>query len=172
MAMKRAGLAAIAGIAAMIAAAGSADAGTRLRFDFFPFSPAYGDYSGEPYFVPAPRYYYSYQPYRPRVRPRYYAYQYEPDYYEPEVDPNYIAPPRTKRTMLPAQKAPATQGQKKSAGVSCDKATKIVSDYGFTQVKATSCAGKVYAFNAQRDGKPFTIKVSSASGELTEVKKQ
>jgi hypothetical protein len=182
MFLKRAGLAAIATAAVTIATAGVADAGTRLRLDFF--SPTYGDYYGEPYFVPAPRYYY-YQP-RPRLRPRYYAYQpdyqygpdyqYEPDYYEPEVNPKYAPQQRKKKTTnLPPAK-PATKqtkpADKKAAGMSCDKATKIVSDYGFTQVKPTSCTGKVYAFNAQRDGKPFVVKLSSASGELTEVKKQ
>ena len=41
----------------------------------------------------------------------------------------------------------------------------------FRRVKAESCNGKVYAFNATRDGKPFAIKVDAANGELTEVKK-
>ena len=75
-------------------------------------------------------------------------------------------------TSLPQQKSSTKTPAKQSAGITCEKATKIVSDYGFTQVKATSCTGKIYAFNAQRDGKPFMVKLSSASGELTEVKKQ
>jgi hypothetical protein len=171
MLAKRAGLAAIAAIAGVIATAGSADADTRLRWNFFPFGPAYDEPYGEPYFVQAPRYYYYYQP-RPRLRLRQYSYQYQPDYYEPEVNPNYIPPPRNKKaTSLPSQKL-SKPAQKKSAGISCDKATKIVSDYGFTEVKPTTCTGKVYAFNATRDGKPFAIKMSAASGELTEVKKQ
>src|SRR6476659_4583271 len=99
--MKRAGLAAIAAIAAGVGLSGAAEAGAGLNF--FPFGPGYGDYYDDPYVVPAPRYYY-YQP-RPRWRPRYYAYQYEPDYYEPEVNPNfrynYIAPPKKKTTTLP-----------------------------------------------------------------------
>jgi hypothetical protein len=171
MLAKRAGLVAIAVVAGLVAVAASADAGTRLRF-LFPFGPEYDDDSyGEPYFVPAPRYYYYYQ--RPRARPRYYSYQYEPDYYEPEIDPGYIPPPRKKKTTsLPSQKTGTKPAQTKTAGISCDKATNIVSDYGFTQVKPTACTGKVYAFSAQRDGKPFVIKMSSASGELTEVKKQ
>jgi hypothetical protein len=183
MIMKRAGLTAVAALAVTVAGAASAGAETGLRFNILPFGTGYQDYYGEPYFVPAPRYYYYYQA-RPRVRPRarYYSYQsepeyyepeyYEPEYYEPEAEPRY-APPRKKQrtTKLPAQKPAAKQDQQKSAAVSCDKATKIVSDYGFSKVKATSCTGKVYAFNAQRDGKPFTVKLSSASGELMEVKK-
>ena len=53
----------------------------------------------------------------------------------------------------------------------CDKAEKIVSGYGFTSVKPTTCTGQVFAFNATRSGKAYVIKLSSASGELTEVKK-
>lgn len=55
--------------------------------------------------------------------------------------------------------------------VSCEKATSIVSGYGFSTVEATQCKGTTYEFKAVRDGKDFVIKVSSASGELTEVKK-
>lgn len=58
-----------------------------------------------------------------------------------------------------------------AAGLSCDKATSVVSGYGFSNVTASSCKGKVYAFSAVRDGNAFTIKLDPASGELTEVKK-
>jgi hypothetical protein len=58
-----------------------------------------------------------------------------------------------------------------AGGMSCDKAGKIVSGYGFTSVKPTTCTGQVFAFNATRSGKAYTIKLSAASGELTEVKK-
>jgi hypothetical protein len=47
----------------------------------------------------------------------------------------------------------------------------VVSSFGFSSVEAASCTGKIYAFNAQRDGKAFSIKLDSASGELTDVKK-
>ena len=59
----------------------------------------------------------------------------------------------------------------KAEGLSCDKATSVVSGYGFSSVTPSSCSGKVYAFNAMRDGKSFAIKLDPASGELTEVKK-
>ncbi|HUQ36309.1 MAG TPA: hypothetical protein VM144_08030 [Aestuariivirga sp.] len=58
-----------------------------------------------------------------------------------------------------------------ASGMSCDKAGKIVSGYGFASVKPTTCTGQVFAFNATRSGKAYVIKLSSASGELTEVKK-
>ena len=62
----------------------------------------------------------------------------------------------------------------KAAGgaLSCDKAGQIISGYGFSAVKPSVCTGKVYAFNATRDGNSFAIKLDSGSGELTEVKKQ
>jgi hypothetical protein len=65
-------------------------------------------------------------------------------------------------------KAPA---KKQASGISCDKAGDIVAGYGFSGVKATSCQGSTYSFAAAREGKPYTIKLSAASGELTEVKK-
>lgn len=58
-----------------------------------------------------------------------------------------------------------------ASGLSCEKATSVVTGYGFSSVQPSSCSGKVYAFNATRDGKSFDIKLDSASGELTEVKK-
>jgi hypothetical protein len=58
-----------------------------------------------------------------------------------------------------------------TAAVTCEKATSIITGYGFATVEATKCAAPTYEFKAQRDGKDFLIKVSSASGELTEVKK-
>lgn len=58
-----------------------------------------------------------------------------------------------------------------ASGLSCEKATSVVSGYGFSSVTPSSCSGKVYAFNATRDGKSFAIKLDAASGELTEVKK-
>ena len=58
-----------------------------------------------------------------------------------------------------------------SGMLSCEKATSVVSGYGFSSVTAESCKGKVYAFNASRDGKNFAVKLDPASGELTEVKK-
>ena len=176
MISKRIGLAMLATAVVGLLAASEANAGSRGHLNLFPFGSAYDDYYGGPIFVPAPRYYY-YEPRRRHLRPRYYAYQYEPDYYEPdyyepEVNPEYVPPPRVKKAKLPASKTVTKTVQKTTGTLSCGKASKIVSDYGFNDVTPTSCGGKVYAFQAKRDGKPFSIKVSSASGELTEVKKQ
>lgn len=70
-----------------------------------------------------------------------------------------------------APAAAADEPPKAAGSLTCDKAANIVSGYGFSAVKPQTCAGKVYAFNASRDGKSFAIKLDAASGELTEVKK-
>ena len=79
------------------------------------------------------------------------------------------------QSVASVEKKAVTSTEKKTAsaatGMSCDKAEKIVSGYGFTSVKPTTCTGQVFAFNATRSGKAYVIKLSSASGELTEVKK-
>lgn len=101
-------------------------------------------------------------------------------YYEPE--PDIVPPPPKAKRVTPPKKTetaakPATGGQKtataaKSGGaLSCERATSVISGYGFSSVEASSCAGKLYAFNATRDGKKFAIKLDPSSGELTEVKK-
>ena len=124
--------------------------------------------------------------YEPRYQPR----------YEGE-EPVYIAPKKKKtaKAVKPVEKKSVVSTKKKAAtssvasvekkavtatekktasaapGMSCDKAGQIVSGYGFTSVKPTTCTGQVFAFNATRSGKAYVIKLSSASGELTEVKK-
>jgi hypothetical protein len=113
--------------------------------------------------------------------------RYDERYYEPEfVKPKRKAtkekaqkPDKKKTAAKPAKQAPkkdisAVQKKvpaAKSAALSCEKAGSVVTGYGFSSVTPSSCEGKVYAFNAQRDGKSFAIKLDPASGELTEVKK-
>jgi hypothetical protein len=56
--------------------------------------------------------------------------------------------------------------------VSCQEAQRIVADFGFSNVKATSCSGKIFSLEGTRDGSAYAIKLSAADGELTEVKKR
>ena len=79
--------------------------------------------------------------------------------------------PKPDTTATPP-KADAPAAKTASGALSCDKAGQIISGYGFSGVKPSVCTGKVYAFNATRDGNTFAIKLDSSSGELTEVKKQ
>lgn len=171
----------LAAFTAAIALAGSeAGAGTRLRFHYAPF---YGLYDPGPELMPRSGYYYYFNEPEPG---RFYEYDesyYEPEYLRPDDEP---APVKPRKKLKPAAasvpdaatkkaavaKAAAAEVQRKStAALSCDKATAIVSGYGFATVKAEDCEGQVYAFNATRDGKAYAIKLSAASGELTEVKK-
>lgn len=75
-------------------------------------------------------------------------------------------PAMPQKTAATAPAAPLAEGP-----LSCEKATEVVSGFGFSSVEAASCAGKLYAFNAKRGGKNFAIKLDPASGQLTEVKK-
>ena len=56
--------------------------------------------------------------------------------------------------------------------LSCDAAADIVETFGFSDVQSTSCSGDVYGFDASRDGSSFSITVSAADGELTEVRRR
>lgn len=94
------------------------------------------------------------------------------------VSPDDVTTASVSKTVEPNRKDTASLARPgkadkaaESGKMSCDKAGSIVSGYGFSSVNPTSCKGKVYAFNATRDGKSFTIKLDAASGELTEVKK-
>lgn len=74
-------------------------------------------------------------------------------------------------TAIPPQKTASAAPKPGTGGLSCEKAAAVITGYGFSDVAPANCAGKLYAFNAKRDGKAFAIKFNSASGELTEVKK-
>ena len=113
--------------------------------------------------------------------------QFDESYYDPRFDEPVVKPKPRKVTKA---KAPVTTPAKKplttasiskpaatettaAAGgpMTCGKASGIISGYGFSSVKSSDCTGEVFAFNATRDGKSFSIKLNAASGELTEVKK-
>jgi hypothetical protein len=153
-----------------IAAPSAAEARTRLHIGFFaPY-----------YYSPAPEFYYpgpGYDEFDDDAYEPDLAYGYEPDYYEPEPAPPRKAKPLVKKPAAKKpQPAPKTAAKKPvvpaATLISCSKATGIVAGYGFSDVKASDCKGQSYAFNATRDGKPYVIKLSAKSGELTDVAKQ
>ncbi len=92
---------------------------------------------------------------------------------QPPIDESYYEPEAiTPAPNKPGAAKPATAAQKPATpALSCEKATLVVSSFGFSSVEASSCTGKIYAFSAKRDGRTFTIKLNSVSGELTEVRK-
>jgi hypothetical protein len=176
----------LSGFAALVAIGSidSAEAGQKWKFRYYDAYPEYESFYPGPIFIPPPRYLRQYN--------RYSSYdddyddEFDPDYYEPRYAPP--GPPKKKlKKSQPAPQAsnPSTtkkktatkqpqtqQAQKKPASITCDRASKIVAGYGFSSVKASTCQGKEYAFAATRDGSSYVIKMSSASGELTQVKKQ
>lgn len=106
--------------------------------------------------------------------------QLDESYYEPapSTKPKVVKPPAKTAAKPPAnpalpQKSASSAPAKPLADgpLSCEKATSVVSGYGFSSVEAATCSGKLYAFNAKRGGNSFAIKLDPASGELTEVKK-
>jgi hypothetical protein len=172
--LTRLGLIAAAALLGTMAFASYADAGSRLNLRYYNYDPDYDYYYG-PEYLPGPRHY----RYMRRDRPAYHYndddddyddYAYEPDYYEPE----YIPPRKRKAYAKPRVQSPSKPqaAKKKPTSISCAKAGQIVSGYGFKGVESVTCKGQVYAFSATRDGKPFSVKLNAASGELTEVKKR
>jgi hypothetical protein len=83
-----------------------------------------------------------------------------------------VASVKPKSALLPKLVLPPEKPSAVAAAVTCDKGATIVKGYGFADVKAKTCSGDVFAFNATRDGKPYEILLSSKNGALTEVKRQ
>jgi hypothetical protein len=120
-----------------------------------------------PWFQPIPFFPFNMPPPPPPPPPGYYP---PPAEYPPPVE----YPPPGEAYVDPYVEQPAPPPKPKAAAkpaLSCDKARAIVAGYGFTNVEPQTCKGKVYAFGAKRDGKSFSVKLSSSSGELTEVKR-
>ena len=189
--------AAFALMASTLLAPTAAEAGSRWRF----LNPGYyfydppprdfyaDDYDDEEYYDDDERPLAYYDPDDDYYEPRYEGE--EPVYIAPKKKKTVKAAPAPKpvvkksvastekkavtASVASVEKKAVTSAEKKTAsaapGMSCDKAGEIVSGYGFTSVKPTTCTGQVFAFNATRSGKAYVIKLSSASGELTEVKK-
>lgn len=135
-----------------------AAAEVRFHFGYNPYVPGYYPYYPDPFFRPMPRY--RYRHYR---LPGYSARRYAPD----DGGPVYRPEPEIKSQAKP----PAPKAKPKPVVISCAKASRIITGYGFSAVKSINCKGQIYSFNAVRDGKNFTVKLSAKDGELTEVKK-
>jgi hypothetical protein len=171
--------AALAGLAAALIA-GNAEAGKRLKY--FVIGPE--SYYPGPEFIPPPRYYRYYRYFVPGdgMTPEEYEeaygrkFDFEEDYYEPEYQPPAAVRRKpvataTTTTGSKTEEKVASTSAKATGPLTCAKAGNIVSGYGFTSVKSSSCTGKVYSFTATRDGKAYAIRLDAASGELTEVRK-
>src|SRR5262245_29259776 len=161
------GLAVIASFS-IIACAAASDASAEQRNWFGPSGGRSMFWGGM--FAPQPMYY-------PPSRQRYYR-------PAPRLDVRRDWLPRTKvtravRSQKAAARAAAFVGATSAiptttaAGrVTCERAQAIVAEYGFTEIQPETCEGRTYGFSATRDGKPFSIKIVAADGELAEVKKR
>ena len=84
------------------------------------------------------------------------------------------AAPVVAKPVIPKPAAPKTQlaSSAPAAGtIGCSKGAEIVSGYGFTSVKPKSCTGGSYSFDASRGASGYLIKLSAATGEITDVTK-
>jgi hypothetical protein len=79
-------------------------------------------------------------------------------------------PAQVSAAVKTARLAPTAKTEAASA-VTCAKAGTIIAGYGFTSVSPKLCLGKTYSFAARRAGKSYDIRISAATGELTEVRK-
>jgi hypothetical protein len=76
-------------------------------------------------------------------------------------------PPRELQTAVAVPDPPT----RRKPTITCEKAQAIVADYGFKDIKSELCAGRILGFHATRDGKPFTIEIVAANGELAKVRR-
>lgn len=100
----------------------------------------------------------------------------EPTIKKVEVEKIEVKKPEIKKiaALTPKVITKSTDEEPRPAAnqISCSKAKKIITDYGFSDVTKITCKGKAYDFKAKRDGTPFKITLSSLSGELTKVLRQ
>jgi hypothetical protein len=127
-----------------------------------------GGFFFAPFFAPPPWSYYE-----PRRRGRYYA---------PPRRRHYAPPRRRKAVASTQRKLIQTRNKTKAAlaipprtarsqPIGCERAEAIVAEYGFTNIKAEVCTGTTFDFSATRDGKPFSIQIVAANGELAKVRR-
>ena len=90
---------------------------------------------------------------------------------EPKVVTRSPSAPAAEPKVATRSREVSTDKKPIAGRISCNKAEEIVAGFGFTNIEAKSCSGSSYDFAAKRDGKPFSITLSAANGELTDVKR-
>jgi hypothetical protein len=86
------------------------------------------------------------------------------------LEPIGKATPKAK-IIKPALVKPVPAKPIASKTIGCTAGAAVVTGYGFGEVKPKACTGTIYAYTAARDGKVYEIKLTAASGEITDVKK-
>jgi hypothetical protein len=88
-----------------------------------------------------------------------------------------VAPKLQTASLTPvkpeAKPKAVAKAEPKSDGktIGCTAGAAVIVGYGFGDVKPKACTGNAYAYSATRAGKAYEIKLTAASGEITDVKK-
>lgn len=82
-----------------------------------------------------------------------------------------VAKPASTPVKTASAAAPAAKAAGSAGSIGCSKGAEIVSGYGFTSVKPRACTGATYTFDATRAANAYLIKVSAATGEISDVQK-
>jgi hypothetical protein len=83
--------------------------------------------------------------------------------------PVVVAKPKPVVAAKPKTDLPKPVVASKTIG--CTAGAAVITGYGFGEVKPKVCTGATYAYSATRSGKAYEIKLTSASGEITDVRK-
>jgi hypothetical protein len=76
-----------------------------------------------------------------------------------------------KPVVKKVQTASLTPMKPTAKTIGCTAGAAVVTGYGFADVKPKACTGATYAYSALRAGKLYEIKLTAASGEISDVKK-
>lgn len=85
----------------------------------------------------------------------------------PVPEPELSSVPQPEIAAVPEQVAEIPDN-----ALSCEDAATIVADYGFSDIRPTGCSGELYRFSATRDGSAYSIGITAAAGEITEVSRE
>lgn len=90
-----------------------------------------------------------------------------------KAKPKNIDPDRVETASLGKPRDVAKPKAKTVVGktIGCTAGAAVVTGYGFGAVKPKVCTGNTYAYTAARGGKVYEIKLTAASGEITDVRK-
>ena len=89
------------------------------------------------------------------------------------VKPKTITPPDLQTASL-SNPVEITKPKAKTVvgkTIGCTAGAAVVTGYGFAEVKPKACTGSIYTYTAARASKVYEIKLTAASGEITDVKK-
>jgi hypothetical protein len=87
--------------------------------------------------------------------------------------PKLVTPPDVQTASLAKPEVIAKPRSKPASSktIGCTAGAAVVTGYGFGDVKPKACTGSTYAYTAARGGKSYEIKLTAASGEITDVNK-